>query len=208
MAKKANELPAAERDALVQAVIDKYEMDPAAVEQVLPELAQLLKTLVHKRGRGGTWEIFQLTPAEEEERLRSYRKAIESMNRGKTAFSQAEAIKALEDAAALRGARFGASLGIEQKDVLKLVKIATGLSLSKKGTIRKYMIKEASPAKSVSAVRGVTLHITWDKKLVSVEVNPRELKLRGKALKFVGIGEDKAKDTAARHDAYLAGEPV
>lgn len=208
MAKKANELPAARRDALVQALIYKYEMDPAAIERILPELAQSLEALVHKRGRGGTWEIFQLTPTEEQERWRSYREAIEKMNRGKKALSEEEAIKALEDAAALRGARLSASLEIEQKDILKLVRIATGLSLSKKGTIRKYMVKEASPAKSVNAVRGVTLHLTWDKKLVSVEVNPNELRLRNKALKFVGIGEDKAKDTAARHDAYLAGEPV
>jgi len=206
LARKADGLPTAERDALVRALIDKYEIDPTAVQRALPELAQSLEVLIHKRGRGGTWEMFQLTPTEEQERWRFYRRVLQKLNRGKIALSQEEAIEALEDVAALRGARFGASTEMEQGDILKLLRIATGLSLSKKGTIRKHTVRDMPPAKSISAVRGVTLYLTWDKKLVSVEVNPKELKLRDRALKFVGIGQDREKDVAARHNDYLAGD--
>lgn len=66
--------------------------------------------------------------------------------------------------------------------------------MSKKGTIRRYIVRKGSTATSVSILRGVVLHLTWD----------RKLKLRDKALKFVGVSEDKAKDTAEHHDNYLA----
>lgn len=39
MAQKANKLPAAKRDALVQALIQKYEQDQGAMERAFPEVA-------------------------------------------------------------------------------------------------------------------------------------------------------------------------
>lgn len=204
MDRKVREIKAKQRDALVGALIGKYEIDPGVVEATLPEVAHLLRNLVSRSLKRSGWDIFQLTAPEEEERWRSYRERVKKMEHGKASLSKEEAIEALEDAAALIEGSSKTSLELDRRDVVKLLKIATSLSLSKKGKTRRQVFKEGTPAKSISLLRGVQLHLTWDKNLLSVEVNPKELKLRHRALRFVGCSEDKVKDTAERHDSYLA----
>jgi hypothetical protein len=54
-----------------------------------------------------------------------------------------------------------------------------------------------------SLIRGLTLSLTWDGKLIKIELDPKELQFRQQALSFVGIGSDTRSDVAREHDAYL-----
>lgn len=146
-----------------------------------------------------------MTLREEQVRLDSLNKALARIGRGKEPLSKEEAVQALEDTAALIEASSSALLEIDRNNLVKLVKIATDLSFSRKGKPRKWVLKEGEPARSVNLIRGVQLNLTRDKKLMSVEMDPKELRLRDRALKFVGIGHDPAPDVARRHDDYLWG---
>lgn len=53
-------------------------------------------------------------------------------------------------------------------------------------------------------VRGVSLELDREMRLISVSVSPRKVRQRRKLLSFVGAGQDAAPDVARRHDDYLA----
>ena len=53
-------------------------------------------------------------------------------------------------------------------------------------------------------VRGVSLELDKEMRLISVSVSPRKVKQRRKLLAFVGAGHDAEPDVAQRHDDYLA----
>ena len=55
-----------------------------------------------------------------------------------------------------------------------------------------------------SLVRGVSLEIDREMRLISVSVSPRKVKQRRKLLSFVGAAQDAESDVAQRHDEYLA----
>ena len=56
-----------------------------------------------------------------------------------------------------------------------------------------------------SLIRGITLSLTDDGKLIEMDLDARELEYRHRALSLIGIGRDKdgATDVAENHDAYL-----
>lgn len=53
-------------------------------------------------------------------------------------------------------------------------------------------------------VRGVSLELDREMRLISVSVSPRKVKQRRKLLSFVGAAQDAESDVAQRHDEYLA----
>lgn len=55
-----------------------------------------------------------------------------------------------------------------------------------------------------SLVRGVSLELDREMRLISVSVSPRKVRQRRKLLSFVGAGQDADPDVARRHDEYLA----
>ena len=151
-------------------------------------------------------KVVSFTDEEQESYLKPLRKAVKRLHEGK--LSPEEALRALELAAILLehgGLEYGQGREPAKSDIIKLVRLATGLSLSKKGKPALKVLIAGQAARSVNVTRGVTLNLTWDHRLASVAVSPKELELRNKALKFVGVAQDKANDVAQGHDRYLAG---
>lgn len=143
-----------------------------------------------------------LTELEKDKRLQSLYKILEEMKDIK-GFSKAQAIQALEDAATLVEAFPFEHLELSDKDVSKLVKIATGLSVTTKGKRQTSVLKEGEPSGEVYLLRGVKLNLSWDKKLMSVEIDPKQMAIMKKALSIIGIGRGLPPDMAERHDDYL-----
>lgn len=56
----------------------------------------------------------------------------------------------------------------------------------------------------VSAIRGVSLDLDRERRLVSISIHPGKVRERRQLMKFVGASKDHAPDVAARHDDYLA----
>lgn len=55
-----------------------------------------------------------------------------------------------------------------------------------------------------SLVRGVSLELDREMRLISVSVSPLKVMRRRKLLAFVGAAQDAESDVAQRHDDYLA----
>ena len=56
----------------------------------------------------------------------------------------------------------------------------------------------------VSAIRGVSLDLDRERRLVSISIHPGKFRERRLLMKFVGASRDPEPDVAARHDDYLA----
>lgn len=143
-----------------------------------------------------------LTELEKDKRLESLYKTLEEMkvNKGLT---KERAAEALEDAAALVEAFPFEHLELSDKDISKLVKKATGLSVTTKGKRQTIILEEGEPSREVYLLRGVKLNLSWDKKLMSVEVDPKQMAIQTRALSIIGIGRGMPPDMAERHDDYL-----
>jgi len=83
------------------------------------------------------------------------------------------------------------------------VRKATGIQPRKDGKPVEKVVGEGKATRMVPVVKGVELRLTWDLELVSVYLDPKQWRLRGQALSFVGIEADSATDVAERHDDYL-----
>lgn len=202
MQSKSGKLTPQQKQALLQAVIGRYEKSPESVGKYLPEVAAILASMGHVRKKIEYRGFLQLTPVEKEKREQSLRGALEKFHKVKE-LSKEEAIQALEDAAALVEAFPFEPLELSDKDVSKLVKIATGLSVTTKGKRQTSVLKEGEPSREVYLLRGVKLNLSWDKKIMSVEIDPKQMAIAARALSIIGIGRDTATDVAARHDEYF-----
>lgn len=58
----------------------------------------------------------------------------------------------------------------------------------------------------VSAIRGVYLDLDWERRLVSISINPRRVRERRELMRFVGASNDPDPLASVRHDDYLASE--
>ncbi|MBM3154751.1 MAG: hypothetical protein FJ008_05385 [Chloroflexi bacterium] len=205
MMKQSNRLSAEERDGIVEVLINKYKADPSTMENVLPEIAQRLRELVPADSKSGSVNPFTLTETEEKQRLSSYQSIISRVDNLEAPISKDQAVKALEDAAAILEVASYVKV-IEPGDILKLLKIIKGSPVSKRGKVRQIVVSKGEPARSIALLRGVQAHLTWDKKLLNIEVDPKRLAERDAALKLVGVARDSDKDVAHRHDYYLSKE--
>lgn len=205
MAIKITGLDAKDRDALLAALLAKYEKEPEAVERTLPEAAQILQRLLPSRKPPRQYPLPALTEREKEVRLRSFREKVAHSGQKGKALPKEAAIEALEDAAALTESSLTAALELENEHLAKLVRLVTGLPLGKKGRPARWVRQEGEAARVVSILRGVRCHLTWDKRLLAIEIDPKQIALGKKAMKFVGTGRDPKSDVAERHDDYLAG---
>lgn len=194
-------LTSQQKDSLAQAIIDRYERDPASVEKLFPEAAQMLGNAGFRSTRQNAGNRSPLTETERGKRLQSLNRALEYMKLTK-GLSTKQAIQALEDIAALVEASPWEPPPVTKKDIATLLKAAACLSLSRKGKAQKVVLQEGEPCREVLLLRGVKLELTWDKKLLSIEIEPKELAIRAKALSIIGIGPDTATDVAERHDNY------
>lgn len=198
-----NKLSLAQKDKVLRLLIDRYASDPASVETLLPEVSRLIATVVPRPLATPPFRVAPLTPGEQQARLNSYVELTKRLGKKMSPFSKEEAVQALEHAASLLEGFFDESIELDRDILKKLIRIATGVSLSSKGKARQSLLREGEPARTVTVLRGVRLNLSWDKKLLSVEVDPRQLALRARALAFVGVGHDSATDVAAHHNDYF-----
>ena len=205
MVKGSKKLSGKQRDLLVRIVLEKYEKDPHALRRAVPELTSVLEEAGVEKGRTSR-EFFEITEQEALDRQAAYQKVAINVERGEKLVSRESAIEALEHVTALREGPLRASHELRPATILKLVRIATGLSLEKKGALRRCVIREGELSRIVSLVRGVRGHLSWDRRLLIVEVDPKGLALRIRALAFAGMGRDPQQDTARNHDRYAYGD--
>lgn len=181
-------------------LIKLFQESPSELWSYYPGIADKIeKHLHHKKSSRGKDSPFYsyLTEREREFRFNSLRSVMEKYQ-NKSEVSKEDVIKALEDAAALReyAEEFKNSLlAIVQK------MLVIPLNAAQKETI--YINKGKSEHHSYSLIRGLKLSLTWDGKLIKIEMDPAEFEKRRKALSFVGCGSDTQSDVAQRHDTYF-----
>lgn len=183
-------------------LLDVYSSDPVRLRRNLPGVAEKLDQILSPPGpQQGASNPFGLTDRERD----FYKDSLEPLiQKSKPhALSTEDAIKGLEDAAALLIDNFSPGYP-PRRDLLRLVRKASGIVPRKTGKPEEKIIRDGQPSRTVMVVKGVELHLTWDLKLLRVTLDPRQWRLRAQALSIVGIGRDEAPDVAERHDDYLA----
>ena len=189
-----------ERDEIVRLLIKEFQEAPEEVRSYYPHIADKLDRYISPKKPSRRAEspfYFYLTEREREFRLSSLCSIMEKFQ-GDGQVSKEEAIKALEDAAALRDYAEGF-----KDSLLALAQRVLGLSLNTEEEQPISLIRGKAEHHSYVLVRGVTLSLTWDGKLIKITPNRQEFDQRQKALSLVGCGYDKQPDVAYKHDAYL-----
>ncbi len=200
MARRA--LSPQQQRSLIQAIVEAYDRDPSSFRKVLPVVAELLEIATYpglKRNAGST---SPLTPNERTKREQSLARSPGEMKAQKE-LPKEQAIRALEDIATLVESHPWDPAPVTKKELACLLRASTGLSLNTRGKRQAVTIQPGEVAREVFLLRGVKLGLTWDRKLVTVEVDPKELANLAKALSIIGIGSDTATDVARNHDEYL-----
>ncbi|HLC29843.1 MAG TPA: hypothetical protein VJM51_03580 [Dehalococcoidia bacterium] len=197
MTKRGSSGMASQERKIVDFLVDVFRSNPKAIERISPELARHLEEVVAGRPVESAPSRTRLTEKERADRL----SAVHGIRRGQK-FSDEEATKALESAAALLEDAY-ANGSLDREWLAQLAKRVSGLSYSLKGRPVEKTIRPGELSRSVSLIRGVTLGLTWDWRLISVSVDQRELWRRKRALAFVGIASDVSGDVAEKHDEYL-----
>jgi hypothetical protein len=187
--------PKSQQDFILQALLNKYQVDGEGFRSYLPEVAQELRQFLPSQPKERRSVLTEL----ERERLR---KALFHLLDEKN-LSTEKAIQTLEYCATfIQDGSLPSK--VERQTFLSLLHQATGISLSKIKKNTRIPVRDGEAVKEVALLRGVHLHLTWNDRLVAISVSPTKLKERSKALKFVGIAKDTASDVAQHHDAYLA----
>jgi hypothetical protein len=186
---------------IVELLKAKRLSDPSGFARYLPELSQALdaadKAVQSKRSP------FGLTPREREARVADLRGLL--AKEGERNMTAEEARAALEACAVL--IRDGTLPDdVDRRTLEGLVREAVGKSPSAARAEVTHVLRQDQAdkvAEHLSVLRGVTLHLTWDFRLVSVTYSPAKMRERRRALAFVGSAADSEPDVAARHDEYL-----
>ncbi len=185
--------------ALLQA---KRRADPQGFREYLPGVIELLPALSARRR--STRSPFGLT-----ERECAYHRDGLADALGKLAaktVTAEEAVKGLQHCANLiRDDNLPEEVGYE---VLKgLIRAALGKSPGSYRAKTIVPLGEGSGGpvlERVSAIRGVSLDLDRERRLVSISIHPGKVRERRQLMKFVGASKDPAPDVAAKHDDYLA----
>lgn len=182
----------------------KRRKDPDGFRKYLPDVARLLPEPPPVRAKPRT-PVFTLT-----ERERSYHKAgvsdaLSKLREG--VVTPDEAAKGLQHCAnLLKDDVFGFPGEDRYKSVKALIKAAIGKS---PGTYKsKTMVPIEGKGKGpvveqISVIMGVYLDLNRNDQLVSISIDPKEVRKRREVMKFVGASTDEP-DVALRHDDYLA----
>ena len=182
----------------------KRRKDPDGFRKYLPDVARLLPDPPSMRAKPRP-PVFGLT-----ERERSYHKAGVSEALAKLregTITSEEAAKGLQHCAhVLKDDIFGFPEEDRHDSAKALIRVAIGKSPGS------YKSKTAVPldkdgkgpvVEQVSVILGVYLDLDRNGQLVSISIDPTEVRKRREIMKFVGASTDEP-DVAARHDYYLA----
>ncbi len=184
--------------ALLQA---KRRADPQGFRKYLPGVTELLPAL--PASRRSTRSPFGLTEREHAYHRDGLSAVLGRLDEGTV--TAEEAAKGLQHCANLiRDDSLAEEVGYE---VLKgLIRAALGKSPGSYRSETTVPLGEGSGRvlERVSAIRGVSLDLDRERRLVSVSIHPGKIRERRQLMKFVGASKDPEPDVAARHDDYLA----
>lgn len=191
-------------NALIELLSSKYADNPQEFRSYMPEVAQWLDAFDSPR-RQLARSSFGLTEREVKFHQSTLTETLAAVASG--AATPAEAVKGLEHCAFLiRDDSLPAEADYEA--LCALFKVAFDkrpASFKKSETLK---APDGRPSDDVvhkfSLVRGVSLDLDREMRLISVSVFPHKVKQRRKLLAFVGAGHDAESDVARRHDDYLA----
>lgn len=192
----------ANKDALARIILDKYRSDPDGLRSYLPEIVQLLDT--SSKTVRPLRHPFGLTERERADRQHALANVVDGMKHG--SLTQEEAIRGLEHCAVLIE-DYSLPPDVDHDTLTQLLRCAIGKAIGSIKRITTFPVetdKEAKVVNHIPLVRGVTLDLTWDMRLVSIVINPHKIRERRNALRFVGIAQNEPTDVARRHDDYLA----
>lgn len=185
--------------ALLQA---KRRADPQGFRKYLPGVIELLPELSSRRRSARS--PFGLT----EQELSYHRDGLsEALGKlGEGTVTAEEAAKGLQHCANLiRDDNLAEEVGYETlKD---LIRAAIGKSPGSYRSKTTVPLGEGSGGRvleRVSAIRGVSLDLDRERRLVSISIHPGKVRERRRLMEFVGASKDPEPDVAARHDDYLA----
>jgi hypothetical protein len=197
-------LNARDKNRILESVLNKYRYDRDRLKAALPEVVDRLDDLSKpvQQKAGSSFGLTELEATHQREKLNRLLQKLqqEPLNRE-------EAATALEAWGALV---YGGRLdeGLLEEKLWELITLSTGLDASKVTRRTTKVVRKAEAPRHIPIVRGVTLNMTWDMHLASITIDPKELSLRRKALMFVGMASDSARDVAEKHDEYLAGSTI
>ena len=191
-----------QQDRLIALLQAKRRADPQGFRKYLPGVIELLPELSTRRR--STRSPFGLT-----ERERAYHRDGLSAVLGKLdkgTVTAEEAAQGLQHCANLiRDDNLAEEVGYE---VLKgLIRAAIGKSPGSYRSKTTVPLGEGSGGlvlERVSAIRGVSLDLDRERRLVSISIHPGKFRERRRLMEFVGASKDPEPDVAARHDDYLA----
>ena len=179
----------------------KLKQDPEGFREYLPAVADLLPAQAQKQPSKSS---SSLTQKEFDFHRAGLQKTLGKLDSGEAV--RQEAIKGLEHCANLiRNDSFTTEVTAET--VKRLFKAAFGKlpsSYKAKTTIRLDR-KGAGPVRDrVTELGGVHLELDKNRRLVSVSVDPGQLREMREMMKIVGMIKDAPPDLAERHDDYMA----
>ena len=185
---------------VAEIAIKKFVENPAIFWSSCPELAQAIeshiKSSVARYKRTAVFEGYMT----ERERTHKQQELSGLVNRYKKAegFTKDDAIQALELAAKLR------EHANQYKDLFEKI-LESYLDIPGKTSEPQEVETRADKGKhhTYEIIRGVTLNLSWDGKLVDVVLDRKEYQARKKALSAIGIAADSRTDVAEKHDNYL-----
>ena len=169
---------------IVDLLLCKYRADARSFRKYLPEIAQMFGAEHPRRQRSP----FGLTEHERSHRAEALKRVVKDIEDGQA--SEAHAVRGLEHYATL-SRDDGLPHEISHETLIALFKAATGKSPSSFKRVTTFSMKKDDIDKAVnqvSVMRGISLNLTWDMRLVSITVSPQKMRQRHKALKFIGIG--------------------
>ncbi len=193
------ELTQEDKETLTQKVVGVYQTAPERLREALPEVAELLDDLASAAARDLASSPFGLTYREQSFLPASLQAALDRAAGGE-ALTKEEAVETLEAAAVL-----GDDGWHLRHEVLDVAGAAFDFTLVPEESQSIQILKGEQVHHTYSLIRGITLSLTRDGKLIKIDLDAKELKYRHQALSIIGIGRDKdnATDVAENHDAYL-----
>ena len=182
----------------------KRRKDPVGFRKYLPDVARLLPDQVSRQAKPRL-PVFALTEQERSFHSVGLRDALSKLLEG--TITPQDAAKGLQHCAnMLKDDIFSLPEEADHDSLKALVRAAIGKSpgsFKSKTTVPLDQGGKGPVAEQASVIMGVYLDLDRNRQLVSISINPKEVRKRREVMKFVGASRD-VPDVAARHDYYLA----
>ena len=186
---------------LIDILHSKYSQDPDGFRKFLPGAAELLPERSPSKSKFKS--PFGLTEHERFYHKSGLSTMLDKLNEG--TITAKEAVKGLQHCADLiKDDVFTNSVSYEPAKALLRTALGKSPGSYKSKTTVPVREDGGSVVEQISVIRGVYLDLDTNGQLVSVSINPKEVRERKKLMSIIGIGKDTKSDVALRHDDYLA----